>query len=187
MARKTTPSKSPSPPTKNPKAKLFKMLGSGVLLLAFATQQFMEAKYSEKIDEKFRSYQAYTGAHNTGLLYLNLYFTQALATKVADGDVLKKAALDNVAGLSVSVVASELPDTVKERRIATLFSAAQGVKDLDSYNHYMEVINREETDFRKETNDDYVRVVRYRDYSKWVYLAAYFVGSLLLLLGMRYE
>lgn len=183
--REETPK--PKPNDDGARGKRLKQWGSGILIFAFATQQFLVVHYIGKLEDYFKSYQAYSNAYNSALLYENLYFSQAVATNKADGNVLKKAAVDNIYGFSVRILNSSLSKPEKERKIAALFEAANKVHDLDSYNGYKNVLNKEEGDYLKETQDDFARLNTLKDIATWVYLGIYFVGSVLLIRAIKYE
>lgn len=167
--------------------KRLKVWGSTVLLFAFATQQFLVVHYIAKLDGHFRGYQAYSNAYNSSLAYQNLYFSHAIATTKADGGILRKGAGDNIAGFSAAILASDLPTSEKTRKIKVLFDAAGKVNDLESFNEYIKLLNLEETDFVKNTQDDYVRIDQLKTITTWVYLGIYFIGSLMLLRAIKYE
>ncbi|WP_100658786.1 hypothetical protein [Alteromonas flava] len=169
------------------KGKRYKIAGTAILLFAFSTQQFLVNKYVGKMEGYFKGYLSYSAAYNSALLYENLFFTQALATDVADGEILKKAAMDNIAGFSVQLISTELPLSSKQEIIQAIFDSANNVSSLETYNEYKTLLNSIESQYKDELEQEYIDISWFKDFSSMIYLILYFIGSSLLIYAMRYE
>lgn len=169
------------------KSKSMKLYGSGILLFAFFTQQFLVFHYTTKVDEFFRGYQVYSNAYTSSQIYEVLFYSQALATGVSDGNVLKKGALDNISGLSVEIAGSSLQNEEKQRAISALFEAANKVHDMNSYNEFKNILNKEEQSFIENTFNDMANVKYLKKVAGFVYIFLYFIGSSLVLVAIKLE
>jgi hypothetical protein len=169
------------------RSKQLKRWGYIILLASFSTQNIVLDYFNSKINKRFQAYEAYSHAYNSNLLYQNLFFNQAQATGVADGDLLRKAAKDNVSGLAVEIVYSGIPKQQKNRKISLLQAQAEKIVDLDSFNNFMSTLNEEESDFRERVKGDYASIVTFKKGTYLAYLALYLLGSCLIIRSVKYE
>lgn len=169
------------------KGKKFKIIGACILLMSFSTEKLLLSHFNEKIEGHFSAYLVYSSSYNSGLIYQNLYFSHALATNVADGTILRKAAQDNWAGFSVNIMESEISENEKSNIISQLKSKADEVKDIDSFNDYMNSVNKHEYNIVQKTTNDYRRLSNFKIIFSKIYFILYIMGALFTLIGMKYE
>jgi hypothetical protein len=142
---------------------------------------------NSKIAKRFEAYQIYSHAYNSNLLYQNLFYNQAQVTEVADGNVLKKAAIDNLSGFGVEIRYSDISQKEKERKLNTLLSEAKKIIDIDSFNNFMETFSNEEADYREQVKGDYSQAVALKKYNYALYIILYITGSFFYIRSIKYE
>ena len=169
------------------KRKKLKVWGTFILIASFASQNLLLSYYISKVDDNFISYQAYSNSYNSALIYESIFFSQKVATDVADGEVLKAAARDNFAGFGIRIAKSELTKKEKKDKLSKILIAQERVTNLETYNEFKTILNQVEGDFLKKTIGDYTKLVRYKNYATYLYIALYILGTLLLLRSIKDE
>jgi hypothetical protein len=180
--------KSELPSVNKRKSKRFKLIGGTILLISFITQwTFINYAQSQQNNWNF-GLDAYSRAYLASLSYLNLYFTQGQTTGVYDGVILNKAAQENALGFSSRIlIASKFSRQEKAQRVNRILEASRNVKDPDSYNSYMALVNEIEKETISQSQEEIDRLSKLQSTSLWIYAVSYIIGSVLLLWGLRYE
>jgi hypothetical protein len=169
------------------KNKRLKIAGSIFLLAAFILQQYLIIKYVSKLENHFKGYQVYSNAYNSSLLYENLFYSQSLATNIEDFNLLKKAAFDNISGLSTKIIYSELDNQEKKENIINLFNIANKIINLKTYNEYKDMLNKIESQYVDKTKNDIGNISKEKDILQWIYFSMYLIGTILLIRAIKYD
>lgn len=165
----------------------FKVIGGTILLMSFLTQQLLFEKFKADAGNLLSQYQHYSNAYNASLLYLNLYNSAALTTKVADVAIIHKAAQENMSGFAVQILWAKLPKEKQKEYLEELMQKVASVRDIDSYNVYMGVVNRIERQTPLAYTDRANDIQLHRNVAFIAYLTLYCIGTFLMVLGYRQE
>ena len=167
-------------------AKWLKVIGTGLLLLAFGAQMY-QTKVAATEADRMAAAEMDGRSQIKALSYENLYFAEKIATGLEDTESLRGAALNKMIGRFGMIATSDAASDVKQRRMNEVRKEANLVKDLDTFNSFMQFLNQQ----IGQAHPDEVRglVQAGQIANEWwkAYIATYIVGSLFLLLGQCIE
>jgi uncharacterized membrane protein len=185
--RITTTPASAAQSSKSPRSKFLKMFGTGVLLFSFIAQWTI-VRYSDSLQKGWaQAHIEYSRAYTDSLVYLVLYFTSAQATGKTQEDILQTAARQNAMGFSARLAVSDLTEVQRSQQIKEVLNRADDVKDLDSYNQYINYINGVESPIQARTAKQITDIHNFNLRSIWIFVVLYIIGTALQLAGMYYE
>ncbi len=118
------------------------------------------------------------------LAYLNLYFTQQIATGRSDPSLLYMAAHQRYLGYIGRELTSDASREDKARRINELRAVLRTVKDLDSFNTFMVQYGKASDDTAASYSEQASTAHKNADRAATAYIITFAIGSLLLLFGI---
>ncbi len=154
--------------------------GTFLILTAFLLQNIFLADYIEKNNLFHFREQHYSRAHISSITYLNLYYQTILLKGVEDSLILKKAASENYAGFSTHIAEADTTEKFRLDLMVSLGNLAFSVKDMDSYNNYINEINKYDLLISSLVDRKYANVQSNMTRLTWLFVVLYIVGSFLI-------
>lgn len=178
---------------KDPKAKarLFKIIGGGLLLLSFIVQNYAYDYWDKEAEEYYNSNKDFSDMSRSSLLYLNLYFSSNVPDKALDsivkGQYINMAAQKAALGQTVEITTRDMDKQEKLDLCNALLQKAKTVKTFEDYLGYINFSRTSDTYTLKDSVDRVDRINKWRNASRWGFLLTYIIGSAILLFGFKYE
>lgn len=90
-------------------------------------------------------------------------------------------------GFSARLAVTDLLEEQRSQKIKEVLNRANNVKDLDSYNEYVNYINSVEAPIQETTTKQINDMHQFNAYSIWMFVVLYIIGTALQLAGMYVE
>jgi hypothetical protein len=180
--------------SKKTKPLLLRFIGSGLLLLSFIFQNFIYDYWDKKADGYILAHRDFSDMNRTSLSYLNLFFNTNLENDsletVIKSQYILMAARKQAQGQCMDIIGRE--NIEKQKRINICNSIIQNstkVHDYDTYLDFLLYINNSYADANINFTDiNFVEKLNHtRTTARWLFLISFVLGSLILLLGIKYE
>jgi hypothetical protein len=175
----------------NIKSRWLKVVGGGLLLLSFIVQNFIYDYWDKEADEYYNSNRDFSDMSRSSLLYLNLYFNTHLPDSnleaIVKAQYINMAAQKAALGQTVEIITR---DTDKQARIDlcnALLQKSNSVADFNGYLDYIKFASQTDTYNLSDSQKRVERINTNRESFRYVFLIAYIIGSILLLVGIKYE
>ncbi|MDQ6803482.1 MAG: hypothetical protein M3065_00640 [Actinomycetota bacterium] len=183
----------PDPAVKR-KAHAWKIGGGALLLLSFVTQNYFYDRWNQA-DSDIRMAVLEGAVADKSVLLNEILYLDAGALSdsgLAVADLKRLAASEAARKLAYSTIMpvaynSDLSTQVKTVLINQLTTRAGNVRDLRGFFELVNVVNSDYGRFAGELAIHQQALAHQRDRARWLYLAAYVTGSLMLLYGLRYD
>lgn len=168
-----------------------KMFGTGLLLISFIVQNFFYGKWNKQSEDYLAVNRDYSDMSRSALLYLNLYYNTKAENPEIEKELKKQyihaAAEKYTQGQITEITFRDIEKQEKLKLIAQLQMKSESVTDLASfleYNAYCSEVNR----FDIKGNVERVKSIgNKKDFYQNFFLLANIIGTIILLLGIKYE
>lgn len=178
------------------KGALLKLVGTAVLLLSFATQNFFYEKWNARSGELTSAMRDRSLIDKGALLNEVLYFSartlpkgsehvdlSALAEAKAAQAALKTAQSQAVAVFVIDSISRDEKAALSKK----LFERAATVRNYATLLSFFAFINDEYGKYSEQLNVEYAAIRAKQSMAKWIYLGLYTFGALVVLLGLLFE
>jgi len=174
-------------------AKVLKLIGSAILLLSFATQNFFYDAWHSQADELRKGVLEQAVIDKSVLLNELLFFVAELPADASKTEAVRRYKIREAArkvassqSMPVSSI-SALTTGEKTDAINKLRASAAKVVDYDSFLSFLNFVNSEYGKYSDQFNEQRQQLERKQRTARWIYLVLYVLGSFVLILGIRYE
>lgn len=163
-------------PSKWTTSKRYKVIGSALLLTAFAIQMH-QTKASAHETEQMQAAELDSRCHVKSLGYENLFYAEKAAIGQEDPTNLYGAAEERALGNIVMMVTSDLPTSAKTAYVRDIKRAAGAVHDLESFNAFMKALKDRQEQIGYSEVDDLINIGKKAQALWWTYIVLYTIGS----------
>ena len=170
---------------------LCKLFGGGLLLFSFIVQNYSYDIWNTRLEDFTNANRDYAAMHRGSMLYQNLYFNLNIPDTTLSSQVrstlIRNAAEKDAMGRMLLMEAENVEEAHSKAIQDKIKSEIEKVKDYPSFLTYLEKAREiEQFDLREEDAQIH-RDREWKDKCRDIFLFSYIVGSIILLIGFRYE
>lgn len=175
---------------KKRRSAIYKVVGGALLLLSFVVQNYSYDIWNTRLTEYMNANRDYAAMQRSALLYQNLYFSLQPSDSIAQTS--RASAIQNAAKhdmISRMILHEANEDGVDEhgKILDEIRNEMNFVKDYHSYLSYLQKARGIDEFSLKEEEAQVKRDGEWKTIYRNIFLVTYVIGSVLLLLGFRYE
>ena len=174
------------------KHRILKFIGSAVLLVSFVTQNFLYDRWNSKVALLEQGAVDRALIDKSVLLNEVLYFTAQPTSETTANDLkeayIREAARKLAISSIIPITSSQAFQTQQKVNLSNaLLSEARGVKDFPSFLALVKKVNDSYGRYSTEMTEEALRMNSRRALARYIYLALYVIGTLLLLAAVKKE
>lgn len=168
-----------------------KLIGGGLLLFSFIVQNYYYDIWNTRLEDFTNANRDYAAMHRSSMLYQNLYFNVILPDsnlgRQVKGTLIQNAAEKDAIGRMLLLEV----DNEQKAHSAELYKKVKAeiekVKDYPSFLAYLQKATEIQQFDLREEDEQIHRDRNSKNKCRNIFLLTYIVGTIVLLVGFRYE
>jgi hypothetical protein len=168
-----------------------KLMGGGLLLFSFIVQNYYYDIWNTRLEDFTNANRDYAAMHRSSMLYQNLYFNVNIPDSSLDrqvkGTLIQNAAEKDAIGRMLLLEVDNAQKAHSGELYTKVKAEIEKVKDYPSFLAYLEKAKEiQQFDLRQEDAQIH-RDRDWKDKCRNIFLLTYIIGTVILLIGFRYE
>lgn len=170
---------------------VYKVVGGALLLLSFVIQNYSYDVWNTRLTEYMNANRDYAAMQRSSLLYQNLYFSLQQSDSIPQNEI-RTAAIQNAAKHDVisRLILHTANEDKEDKHVAILEQIRKEVSFVKDYESYLSYLEKARGIDEFSLQDEEAQVKQdgeWKTVYRNIFLVTYVVGSVLLLVGFRYE